>query len=187
MPEIIIDGTGTSQAAQVDSKSRIATRATTFPEDRFQNDEGNVFSVEFSVTPTGANDYFFYLENTGEKTLALTDIRISSTVATKVNYHKVSGTPTYSGGSGTAATVVNRNLGSSKTLSATANYNVDITGLTDEGTFFFERCAVANTRYKLTTTSNILIPQGAKIAFERVEATGTIDCVVSLVVAEEFN
>ena len=101
-------------------------------------------------------------------------------MVTALNYNHVSGTVA----GGTTLTPTNRNLGSSKIPTATIETGVDLTGLTDEGTVFFEECAVVNTRYSLRTSSNIILPQGSAVAFQRVEATGLITCAVSLVELE---
>ena len=179
MSESIIDPR-TGRSAEVDALGRLSVFAVTEPEDKNLNTKGNTFSVSFDVTPAGANDYFFYLKNDGTRDLFVTDIRISSTVVTRVDYDVVTGTPT----STSAATVseTNRNLGSSNTLEATILADTDLTGLTDEGLIFFEQISATNTRFKLNTTSNIIIPQGSAIAFKRVAATGAISCVVSIVV-----
>jgi hypothetical protein len=66
-------------------------------------------------------------------------------------------------------------------LNAESKYDTDITGLTSEGVVFFESCASTDTRYKLSTSSNIIIPQGKAIAFRREAATGEIEAVVSVV------
>lgn len=168
--------------ANVDEEGRLRAFAVSEPEDKHLNQEGGVHSIYFDVTPAAANDYFYYLENTGTSNLLITDVRISSSVATNLYYEYVSGTPIYV--TGTDASDTNRNLGSSRQLSAVSKYDTDITGLTSEGIIFFERCAVADTRYKLSTTSNILIPQGKAIAFRREAATGAIKALVSVVDAK---
>jgi len=165
--------------AKVDDEGRLKAFAVSEPEDKHLNQEGGVHSIYFDVTPAGANDYFYYLKNTGTSDLLITDIRISSTVATYIYYEYVSGTPTYV--TGTDAADTNRNLGSSRQLTAVSKYDTDITGLTSEGVLFFDRCATVDTRYKLSTTSNIIIPQGKAVAFKREAATGAIKAVVSVV------
>ena len=167
------------QVADVDFENRVKTFAVTQPEDKHINLEGGTHSIYFTVTPAGANDYFYYLKNTGVSDLYITDIRIKSTVVTDIYYEYVSGTPTYT--TGTATGDVTRNLGSARSLSVESKYDTDITGLTSLGVLFFECCAAANTRYKLSTSSNVIIPQGKAIAFKREAATGVIEALVSVV------
>ena len=167
------------KVVNVDGQGRMDVFGVAEPEDKYLNQSGAVHSIYFSVTPAGANDYFYYLKNTGTSDLNITDIRIKSSVATTIYYEHVSGTPTYV--TGTDTSDVNRNLGSSRLLDVESKYDTDITGLTSEGVIFFERCDTADTRYKLSTTSNIIIPQGKAIAFKREAATGLVECVVSVV------
>ena len=175
----IEDGTGAGYTAGVNSINRFLTSAVIESADRLQNATGKVWSLYFAVTPVGAGDYFFYLENTGTKILHITDIRISSSVASQISYHYVTGTPSYA----TTATVTttNRNTGSAGAPSATIRDDTNITGLTSAGIVFFEECAVADTMYHLRTTSNLRLDVGAKFAMERVAATGLVTCLVSLV------
>ena len=168
------------QVADVDTENRLRVFSVMQPQDKHLNIERKVFSIYFTNTPAGANDFFFYLKNNGARDLFITDIRITSSVATQIFYKHVSGTAV----GGTAVTPVNRNIGSSNFPSATIEQGVDITGLVDLGVIFYEECSIANTLFHLRTTSNIIIPQGQAIAFQRVEATGLIDCLVSLVETE---
>lgn len=168
------------QVVEVDDQNRIQAFAVSEPQDKDLNLKGKLWTLRFTNTPTGAGDNFFYLKNDGTKDLFVTDIRISSSVVTQILYNHVSGTAV----GGTAVTPLSRNLGSSALPTATIEQGVDITGLTDIGVIFFEECSVANTLFHLSTSSNIIIPQGQAIAFQRVEATGLIDCVVSLAEAE---
>jgi hypothetical protein len=176
---IIDDGTGSGTRAQVDSENRLRTFSVIEGEDRHVNREGKVWSIYAEVTAAGANDYFFYLKNTGSALLGITDIRISSSVATRLDYDFVTGTPTYV--TGTDCEITSRQFGSSRTPDIVTKYDTDITNLSKEGTIFFEQCAVADTRYKLTTTSSIMLLQGQAIAFKRVAATGAVTAIVSLV------
>lgn len=170
------------RVVEVDEENRLKTFAVSQREDKHLNEEGKVWSVYFSVTPAGANDYFFYLKNNGVLDLKVTDIRISSSVPTTLFYERVIGTPAFV--SEQDAQVTSRLLGNAKAPTADLKFDTDITGLSPQGVLFFEECAVADTRYKLSTTSNILIPQGQAIAFRREAATGTIETLISVVESE---
>lgn len=185
--EIQNGGVGAKFSAKVDKEGRLQVLAVTEPEDKHVNREGKVYSAYLKVTPAGPNDYFFYIKNTGTKDIFLTDVRITTTVASKFYYKKVVGTPAFVTGTDISAenkTLTNRNLGSSSTLDATIKFDTDITGLTDDGILFFEEAVGADTRYKLSTSSNILISQGSSFAIQKVGATGEVECVISLVEAE---
>lgn len=168
------------RAADVDLDNRLKAFAVVQTEDKHANVEGRYWSIYIQVTPTGANDKFFYLKNTGTKELFITDIRISTTVPSQFLYKRVTGTAT----GGTDVSPVSRKLGDPGLPSAVTQFGVDITGLTDGGILFHEECPVANQRESLKTTSNIIIPQGQAIAFERVAATGLVTCTVSLAESE---
>jgi len=168
--------------ASVDDENRLAVSAVSQEIDKHSNLEGCYDVIYFVVTPTGANDYGFYLKNNGTHDLAITDMRIISTVPTLVFLDHVTGTAVYTGE--TAAEVTNRNLGSNNVPNVTANYDANITGLNNEGSLIFQQCAVANTEYESRIGSNIIIPQGQAIALRREEATGTLTALISLSVAE---
>lgn len=174
----IDDGTGKGTSACVDSGNRVCTFAVSETGNKFSNKEGVAWSAYFTVTPAGANDYFFYFKNTGIKDLAITCISVSSTVATRLEYDVVTGTPVFTGGEETIAPV-NRNLGSSKIPVATLTSDTDITGLSDDGTLHFEEIAATATKYTLEIPTNIIVPLNAAVAFKRVAATGAITCLVS--------
>lgn len=179
---MIIQDSKTGRTASVDEENRLNTFSVIQGEDKHTNLEGLYDSIYFEVTPAGAGDYCFYLKNEGTSDIAVTDVRISSSVATNTFIDHVTGTPAYVGES--AATVTNRNLGSSKAPDITANYDTDITGLTKVGELLFQECPVADTLYHYRTSSNIIIPQGQAIALRRVAATGLLTAVFSLSVAE---
>jgi len=143
------------------------------------NLDGKVFSIQFAVTPVGANDFFFHFKNTGTKEIIFTKIRMTSTVATQITVEKVSGTPTFV--SATDAAVTNRNLGSSTSLSADAQFDTDITVITSDGILLFEECSIADTRFTLNVDSTIIIPQGQAVALKRVAATGLIDILITAI------
>lgn len=168
------------QVVNVDDQNRIQAFSISEPQDKDLNLKGKVWTLRFTNTPTAGGDNFFYLKNDGLKNIFVTDIRISSSVVTQILYNHVSGTAV----GGTTITPLNRNLGNAALPTATIEQGVDITGLTDIGVIFFEECSVVNALFHLSTSSTIIIPQGQAIAFQRVEATGLIDCVVSITEAE---
>jgi len=179
---MIIQDARNGQTASVDAENRLLVSSVSQSIDKHSNVEGCYDVIYFVVTPTGANDYGFYLKNNGTQDIAITDMRIVSTVPGLMFIDHVTGTPTYTGE--TAATVTNRNLGSSNVPTITANYDVNITGLTKVGELIFQQCAVADTEYESRITSNIIIPQGQAVALRREEATGALTVLISLSVAE---
>ena len=169
------DGT----AVNVDADNRLTVFADTQPWEEHRNREGAAVSVHFSVTPAGANDFFWYFRNDSTADIFLHKIRMASTVATEVTVEHVTGTAVFV--TGTTPAVTSKKLGTASPITATNTFDTDITGLTSQGIIYFEQLAVANTRYTLDSGSNIIIPQGQAIALKRVAATGLIDCQVSLI------
>jgi len=168
--------------ANVDAKKRLATFATTQDLAQSLNQDGKVFSLFFAVTPVSTNDFFFHFENTGTSDLAIGIVAVSSTVATRITYEFVSGTPTFV--SATDAAVTNLNLGNSAPLPASAQFDTDITGLTSEGILDFQECSIVDTKFITDFQSGILIPQGKAVAFKRVAATGLLTVTVGVVIVE---
>ncbi len=102
-------------------------------------DNQKAWSLPFdSIDPAAADDYFFYFRNNGAKPVVVYQVNAESTVVGTVELHHVSGVE---GGSPTARTPVNKNLGAGPMpqiglTTGTLGFHYDdpdITGLTDEG------------------------------------------------------
>lgn len=168
------------RTAEVDEENRLTTFAITETLDGHVNKHGGVFSIYFKVTPVAVGGYFFYLKNNGLLDLSITSIRISSTVPNSLYYQHVLGNPIFV--TGTPAEIDSRNLGSAIELDVEAIYDTDITGIVDAGVLFFEKLPIANERYNLSSTSNLIIPQGQAMAFRIEDAVGEIEAIVSAMV-----
>lgn len=168
----------TSNTMKIDSNFRAQTFSVISAEDRQENLNGNTWSVTTEVTPAATDDFFFYIKNTGTVSLHITDIRIKSSVITDITWHKVSGIPTFV--SENALTAVSRNSGSNKAPTATISEDTDITNLTDNGEFFFQRLDTADVMYHLRTTSNIIITPGTAFALKS-SISGLLKGTVSIV------
>lgn len=176
----ITDGLGTGYRAGVDGENRVLVRSINENDDFHINQVyGTVWSVPFGpYDPAGANDYIFYLKNTGTQPLRVTDFRLSCTGAIgNAEVHAVTGTAA----SGSTLTPVNRNLGSTNTISGIVEGGTDITGLTTAGTIFRMDMDVVNKLYHLSTSSNIIIPKGSAIAILIDSATCVTTGIVSVV------
>jgi len=173
----IQSGGHTNNEAIVDTEGRLSVFSVSEEEDKHVNKHrGKVWSCPFTVTPTGAGDYFFYLKNTGTEDYFITDVRIDAASAEVIGVHVVTGTAS----AGTTITPVNRNLGTTVSPDATIEYSVDTTGLTDAGEVFFLTCE-ANKLSHLRTTSNIIITPGSSIALKATTGAVALKCMVSLV------
>lgn len=179
---VINDGDG--QAAGVTKNHRLKTRAVVEAFDFHENhNNGTVWSLTtFDIDPTGANDTFFYFQNTSTFDYALTDFRASCKVATgMLKINAVSGTPAFSGGTGDDITAIGRNTSKTPILNAIAKTDPDITGLSVDGVPFFMELDTIDKLFKLSTTSRVIISPGKAAALEWVAATGTVSFTVSVV------
>lgn len=181
----IEDGTGGASGLRINSENQMEVLAVAIPEDRHINTEHNgVWSLPFEgIDPAGADDYFLYITNTGTKNLAITDVRMSTTVTGTVEIRPVTGVPSYV--SETAITPVNRFIGSSKAFFATANTDTDITELSSAGVLFYLELSTAAESFHLKTSSNIVIPPGQAVAMLWDQATGVLKGVISIVELQE--
>lgn len=180
---IIQDGTGSKTSAKVNSDNSLKTTAIVEPRDHYiAQKTGRVWSVPFeAVDPTGADDYFLYIKNNNnDYNLNITDIRISSTVVGLAEVHAVSGDAS----GGTSITAVSRLVGSTLSPTATLEYGVDITGLSNDGILFFIDIDATGKLIHLRTTSNIILPPGNAIALLWSAGTGALTGTVSIVEEE---
>lgn len=177
---IIKDGSGTGRTLRINSENRADVESVTRPLDQHINEVyAKVFSVAFdAIDPVGADDYFYYMKNTGTKNLHVTDIRIRSTVAGVVEVHGVTGTASFT--SETAITPTNRTIGSAESLTATTSADTNVTGLTSSGVLFYVPCETANEENEFKTSSHIIIPPGQAMALLWDTSTGALSGVVSV-------
>lgn len=174
----IIQDAATGKTAEVDADNQLKTFSVSQVQEHATNIRGFYYSIYFRVTPAAANSYFFYFQNTGIFDLNITNVRISSTVPTYIFVRRVTGTPTFTASN--TSTVQNRNLGSNFTPSATIRDDTNITGLTAGNVIFATSIDTANREARLDTYSNIIVPQGQAIAFQREAATGIVTATISL-------
>jgi len=125
---LIEDGKGRGYSVSVTTDNQLETFAVMHTLFEHLNEEGQVFSVSFSVTPSGANQCFFYLKNISTYNMTVKRIKLIVPITGDRIQVKVKdiGTPV----GGTAVTSVNLNTISGNIANATALYGVNITGLT---------------------------------------------------------
>jgi hypothetical protein len=179
----IEDGKGSGRRVAVNPDNRLEVHAIQVTEGHHINqDNEKNWSLPFEgLNPTAADDYVFYIQNTGDSDLFIADFRISAdTAATQVEVHGVTGTAV----GGNTLTPVNKTVGASPTPAAIIETGVDITGLTSAGIIYFIQCAVVNTEYHLRISSKIRIPKGKAVAISVETGTANITGVVSLYESE---
>jgi hypothetical protein len=174
---VIKDGAGTGNTLRINEENRADVESVSRSIDQHINElYQKYFSLPFdAIDPTGADDYFFYLNNTGTKNIHVTDIRVRSTVAGVVEVRSVTGTAS----SGTTVVPVNRSIGSSESLVATIETGADITGLSNTGVIFYQSLDTANEENHLKISAHIIIPPGQAIALLWDTSTGILSGVVS--------
>jgi hypothetical protein len=175
---IIKDGSGTGRTMKINEENRADVEAISRPITQHINElYEKHFSLFFeAIDPTGADDYFFYMKNTGTKNIHITKSRFASTVAGSVEFHSVTGTAS----SVNDITPVNRSLGSSVTPTLTVGTNVDITGLTNAGTLLHLRLDTANKDVVDEHPSHIIIPPGQALALLWDAATGILKGTIDI-------
>ena len=136
-------------------------------------ESGEVWGLDINaIDPVGADDIFFYLENTGNLPIRIHRTRFSSTVAGFVTIKKVSGTPSFT--SGTDVTPLSFNTSETPKLNATVKTDTDTTGLTSEGVWERISLATANVGVETEIESSIMVTPGDALALEWSAATGII-------------
>jgi hypothetical protein len=181
MPGVNKSGGVTPYRQVINAQGQAATFSVSEATDRHLNrNQKQVWSLPFTgIDPVGANDYFFHIKNTGTTDLAITDIRIESSVIGTVEVHGVMGIASYA--AGVDITPVTRNIGAGENPTATIKTDTNTTGLTSSGVIFYINCSTANEIFHLRTTSNIIIPPGQQVALLWDTATGILKGAVSLV------
>jgi len=179
----IEDGAGGGKLAKVNSEQQLLTRSIVQNDDYHANVEHEtVWSTSFeNLSPTGTGDYIYYLKNTGDNTLHISDLRLSAeTTATQISIHTVSGTAS----GGTDITPIPRTVQSAAIPTALIQQGSDITGLSDEGLIFYMQLDTVGKMFHLSTSSRIRIPKGKAIAIQVETATASLTGVVSVVKEE---
>ena len=184
MAEEIEDGTGNGHRAKVDSDNRLVTFSITETEDKHENRLGKQWSIPIKVVPTVGVSVFFSLENTGAVPLAITDIRsFCAGAGEEIVMEWATGTPAF--GSPTTITAVPKNGGSSSLPVATITQDTKTTGLTSDGIIYYQVLDTANKEYKLSTSANIIIPQGSIFTMSSTTGALSITSIVSIVEIDE--
>lgn len=175
---IIKDGAGTGNTVKVTSENRLDADAIVRPINQHINETYQKnFSLFFEgVTPAGADDYFFYFRNNGDKDVHFTKFRLLSSVVGTVEIHQVAGTAS----SVTDIAPANRFIGSSAALDATIGTDSDITGLTKEADIVHLRLSSSDVDFIDDESSHIIVPPGQAIALLWDNSTGTLKGTINV-------
>ncbi len=177
---IIKDGAGSGLNAKVNKENRLDVESVSRSIEQHINEKyKKTYTLSYdAIDPTGADDYFLYIKNTGTKNLHVTHIRTRTTVVGVVEIHNVTGTVIF--GTETAITPENLTVGDSSTITAVTSADVNATGLANAGILFYQRLAVAATDYLLKIDAHIIIPPGQAIAFLWDTASGILSGNVTI-------
>lgn len=175
----ITDATGSNRGAKVDENNRVVVSSVDRSLEHQANIDGRAFVFQVSQTPTGANDNFFYIKNTGTKDIVIEgfDYRVASAESVDVILNDMG---TTSGG--TALTPVNLNTGSSRVLTATIEAGNDITGLSGGSTAFVIHLTSTETKH-YNFESDIILRQGGTLTLQA--NTGAVALVMNIYAFEE--
>ena len=130
--------------------------------------EEESYSAVMSVTPTGAEDCFFYIINDNDIEAVVTSLKLHAAAAETVQV-KIRDTGTV-GGTHATLTPVNRNAGSGKVADVTCESGVDITGLS--GGDVVDELVANTTMYRWQWQSGLIIPKNRMVSLYAV--TGAI-------------
>lgn len=175
---LIEDGKGQGYKAEVNSANQLETRTVQQPRSEWEcHNHGTAYVMYFSQAAANgaANEVLGYIQNTSEDDLVIDEIGLHITAANTVYISKVTGT---AGGSPTAVTPVNMNVGSGRTATGTFYKDDSMSGLTDAGRLV--NCYLAANAYLVRTiNSTILIQKNSAIGiFVTTQQSQTLNCSV---------
>jgi len=156
------DGRGTGQTAKIDTEGRIHTYATTENEELHVNRHNSEHFITYvDITPTGANDYFFYLKNTHTLDLIINWYRIwTESAAEAIDLiRNPAGTP----GNTTQLTPLNMHFGSNKSATVENYESVNMSGLSGGSTLDRLRISGDGKDVVDSYEGGIILPQGTSI------------------------
>lgn len=193
--EQIQDGTGTGNAAKVDSKNRLHTATVNTAKEENASANGLAYNLNtglITLTNASTKNAVMYIKNNEDFALVIVQLIYQTGAST--------------GGSGnmfvdvvrnpTAGTIVsgatnveisaNRNFGSSRTIAATAYKGA--TGLTfTDGTKFFETILSTTAQRVAIAAGGIVLPKGSSIGINLTTPAGNTSMVAEFVVACYLN
>jgi hypothetical protein len=178
----IKDGIGTGKLLRIDAKNRMRGFVTTEREEQSNNRLGDAYVAYLELTPTGANDNFFWMKNTDTRDLIVNWYRVWCASAEAIDIHRNPiGTPA----GGSTATPINANFGSSKTADIEAYSGVNITGLTTTARTI-DRLRISGDGKDVVDEwpGGLVIPQGGIICASALNGALPIEVTFSFFFAE---
>ncbi len=161
---MIQDGTGSGRTAKVDKDNKITTRAVTESEAEHINfADGEAYTLFLPITSDNLNPSaalsspcIFYIKNTNEKNLIITDIRMWAESPEYLDiYFNQIGTPV----GGNTTTPTNMNLNSGKAADGTFLEASRITGMSGGTLFDRLRIPADDSNHNFVWAETIIIPK----------------------------
>ena len=157
----------TGHIAEIDKMGRTLSLSETVSYLERKSVDGILWNLSLrGIITTAAADVMYFL-NTGSDDLNIADIILRSSTNCDFELFKVTGVP-----AGTTPLVgINRYLGKTTPLTATASFGTNITGLARESNPFYSIPAGANSTVQLKIDSHFQIPPGSAICIRASVAT----------------
>lgn len=190
--EQIQDGTGKGYLAKVDTENRLLTSSITSAREEHASESGFSYNINTGViTLTNATiTPVLYIKNNEEYDLIITSLIYQTGASANASgttiLVDVQRNPTTISFSTAVEMNINRNFGSSRTLSVTAYKGA--TGATmSGGTKAFESILAVTTQRIAIATGAITLPRGSSIGINFTAATGNTSQAVEFAVACFLN
>jgi len=159
---VVQDGKGRGNEAAVNVEQRLLIDGPLDSMAYHANQQyGEAYVSQFTVTPVGAGDLFLLVENLDDEDLVITDITLIR--AAGAEDHTVTlgqvGTAAYTATAG--GTIANKNAGSNKSPNAIFRDDTDITGLTGGRIVEVRSCGA--TPVLMSWVSGLILPKGGRL------------------------
>jgi len=174
---MIISDARHGRSAAVDNNHNLKVFCTNINDNAQANLFGQAWAINFDVTVAGANQVIFFYENTDTNPIWISDMRLVTSVAGRLEIFRATGIPA----GGTVPKFVNKNFGLTNKPNATVQRGA-ITGITapteTEIVYPMETFTGINNHYE--PQSHIILPQGSAIGLRWVPSTGTLNVNLAL-------
>ena len=158
----IVDGTGTSNEAKVNSENKLECLCV--EEVLFfhiNHTHGEVYRMLFDKDPDGNDDCIVYIKNSDDKDLIINGAMIAVSGACEITLKLgVTGTPI----GGSDVIPANMNAGSGNIATGTFQHGVDITGLSGGTNIEVVKIIAAAGSTEFKPDSNIILPKNSTFA-----------------------
>jgi len=191
MAEIIQDGTGKSYATKVDIDGRLHVDSITTDREAYSSQKGYSFNINtglITLTNAATDNGVLYVKNNEDYNLVITNLFYQTGASTGgsgniiVSLYRNPTTGTLISGASAVEININRNFGSSRTLSVLAYKGATGNTITD-GSKALESILATATQRIAVSAGAITLPKGASIAVQFKTPTGNTSMAVEFAIA----